>query len=82
MTTDGLWFCKMDVLEVNMSPMLARSSRSLVGGDASSGFAGLVEWIFDRMEKRRQRRQLAGLDDHLLKDIGISRADVWRELHR
>lgn len=32
-------------------------------------------WI----ERHRQRRALAGLDDHLLKDIGIGRADAWQE---
>lgn len=31
------------------------------------------------LERHRQRRVLAGLDDHLLKDIGISRADAWQE---
>ncbi|MCP5419061.1 MAG: DUF1127 domain-containing protein [Gammaproteobacteria bacterium] len=30
-------------------------------------------------ERSRQRRALQGLDDYLLKDIGISRADVYRE---
>jgi uncharacterized protein YjiS (DUF1127 family) len=32
-------------------------------------------WI----ERRRQRRALAGLDDHVLRDIGITRVDVARE---
>ncbi|MCF7202239.1 DUF1127 domain-containing protein [Pseudomonas oligotrophica] len=30
----------------------------------------------------RQRRQLAALDLHALKDIGLSRADVEREISR
>ncbi len=30
-------------------------------------------------ERRRQRRQLRRLGDHILKDIGLSRADVERE---
>lgn len=30
-------------------------------------------------ERSRQRRQLLELDDRLLKDIGVSRADVERE---
>lgn len=65
-----------------MSSILSRSSRSLFGSGAPGGFARLIELVFDYLEKQRQRRQLAGLDDHLLKDIGVNRADVWRELHR
>lgn len=38
-------------------------------------FDGLLSW----QDRTRQRHQLAGLDDHLLKDIGLSRADVARE---
>ena len=30
-------------------------------------------------ERRRQRRSLANLDDHLLRDVGITRQDVKRE---
>ena len=31
------------------------------------------------MERRRQRRALLELSDHLLKDIGIGRGDAYRE---
>jgi uncharacterized protein YjiS (DUF1127 family) len=37
--------------------------------------ATLERWV----ERRRQRRQLLELNDALLKDIGLSRADVVRE---
>ena len=30
-------------------------------------------------ERARQRRRLRELDDRLLQDIGMSRADAWRE---
>ena len=33
-------------------------------------------------ERSRQRRQLLELDDRLLKDIGVSRADVEREAYK
>jgi len=32
------------------------------------------------LERRAERRSLQGLDDHMLKDIGISRCDVEREI--
>lgn len=31
------------------------------------------------LERSRSRRALAAFDDHQLRDIGISRADAWRE---
>jgi uncharacterized protein YjiS (DUF1127 family) len=37
--------------------------------------AQLDEWV----DRRRQRRALMGLNDDLLKDIGVSRADAFRE---
>ncbi len=36
-----------------------------------------VLWVWH--ERTRQRRALARLDDHLLRDIGLSRAAVVRE---
>ena len=32
----------------------------------------MMEWL----ERSRQRRHLSALDDHMLKDIGLTRADV------
>lgn len=37
--------------------------------------AQLDAWV----DRRRQRRALLGLNDDLLKDIGVSRADAFRE---
>jgi uncharacterized protein YjiS (DUF1127 family) len=33
-------------------------------------------------ERARQRRHLAGLDDHMLRDIGLTRADVAAETRK
>lgn len=41
-----------------------------------------ADWTIDALERRRQRRQLAGLDDRTLLDIGVSRADVEGELDK
>jgi uncharacterized protein YjiS (DUF1127 family) len=36
----------------------------------------LIEAPITWLERMRERRQLAGLSDDMLKDIGVSRADV------
>lgn len=44
-----------------------------------TSLSGLVATLERWTERRRQRRALLGLDDKLLKDIGLSPADAWRE---
>ena len=39
------------------------------------GLDQLLEW----QDRARQRHQLAALEGHILKDLGLSRADVARE---
>jgi len=46
-----------------------------IGRGAALALTALLSW----QERARQRRALEGLDDRLLKDIGLSRADVFRE---
>jgi uncharacterized protein YjiS (DUF1127 family) len=47
---------------------------------------GLVSRVVDLMltwsDRMRQRRHLAELDDRLLQDIGVSRADIETEISR
>lgn len=38
-----------------------------------------MDALFDVMERNRQRRALRALPDYLLKDAGLSRADIERE---
>ncbi len=42
---------------------------------AARGLDQLLEW----QDRARQRNQLAALEGHILKDLGLSRADVVRE---
>lgn len=42
----------------------------------------LVRRILRWNELARQRRQLAGLGEAALKDLGLSRADVYQEIER
>ena len=41
--------------------------------------SALVSTLLTWQERAEQRRHLAELDSRLLKDMGLSRADVWRE---
>jgi len=53
---------------------------------ARAPMAEMLEAVLDRLsvwsERSRQRRRLADLDDRLLRDIGLSRAEVELECHR
>jgi uncharacterized protein YjiS (DUF1127 family) len=60
---------------------IARSGypRSLGLGRVAAGFIRIVMMALELSDTARQRRRLLELDDHLLKDIGLSRADVELE---
>jgi uncharacterized protein YjiS (DUF1127 family) len=47
-------------------------TRRRVPSNLSKSFDVLLLWL----QRRRERRQLAGLSDHMLKDIGVTRADI------
>jgi uncharacterized protein YjiS (DUF1127 family) len=40
--------------------------------------ATLRQWA----QRRRERAELARLDDRMLRDSGVTRADVWREINK
>ena len=42
----------------------------------------VVDLMLSWVERARQRRHLAELDDRLLRDIGVSRAEVEAEISR
>ena len=51
-------------------------------GRLSAGLSRVVSRLLDWHGLARQRRALAALDDHMLKDIGLSRADARQEADR
>jgi uncharacterized protein YjiS (DUF1127 family) len=59
---------------------LARAGYRLVIGVA--GIAGAVVALVRRWrDRRRASHELLSLDDRLLKDIGITRGDIWAAVH-
>ncbi len=60
---------------------MRRRLTSLGFGAASylPGAPGILARLLDAWERNTQRRQLAELDDRLLRDIGISRDDARLE---
>lgn len=62
-----------------MNRTVACTARIDVGSRRSFGLVALVEIVLAWQERARQRRQLALMDDRLLRDIGISRAEIARE---
>ena len=51
-------------------------------GRRPSGVAALFERLLTHMEVAAERRCLASLDQHILEDLGISRADALAESGR
>ncbi len=51
---------------------------SLLGGLATRVCNTLLSW----QDRADQRASLASLDDHMLEDIGLTRADVYREYRK
>jgi uncharacterized protein YjiS (DUF1127 family) len=48
----------------------------LIGSNLVPALDRVIEAPIAWLERMRERRQLAGLSDDMLKDIGVSRADV------
>ncbi len=54
-----------------------------IGRKTNAGvLARVVDLLLGWSERGRQRRHLARLDDRLLRDIGVSRAEVEAEISR
>ena len=51
-------------------------------GRRSNTVVDILARLAQMLQVRRERRQLAALDDTILKDLGLSRGDVERETQR
>jgi uncharacterized protein YjiS (DUF1127 family) len=68
----------VDARAVNVRALNANTARQL-GRSLLSTLLRLSETVWTWRARVRSRHDLARFSDHLLKDIGISRADVYRE---
>lgn len=64
---------------MNASLRLSSSTSARPAGRAPQPWTGLVATLERWVERRRQRRALLELNEHMLKDIGVSAADAWQE---
>ncbi len=62
-----------------MSTLTAHAAASSADAPAPVGFFGRIA---KALTVRRERRALMALDDRMLADVGLSRADAYREAHR
>jgi uncharacterized protein YjiS (DUF1127 family) len=62
------------------SPRLAYPTATRRATKAAQGrVLGIVSLLDAWIERYRQRRALLELNDHMLRDIGVSPADAWQE---
>ena len=69
----------MTTMEVRSAACPAAARPAASRPSLSARLRGLVELFFVWQERWEQRERLSGLDEHMLHDIGISRADAVRE---
>lgn len=65
-----------------LTPSMARQLRRGRPADRRGLAMRFVNVLETWLERRRQRRTLLELNDHLLKDIGVTRLEAQREGHK
>jgi len=64
---------------IDFSPRtLAAALKHLAVSGLKRGIGSVVAW----QTRAAERQQLVGLDDRMLQDLGVTRADVWREARK
>jgi len=60
-------------------PLGGLSIATGIGSEIRARLGRLIERLLFWAERAAQRRQLAQLEDRMLKDVGLNRADAFRE---
>lgn len=60
-------------------PGSARAPRANLAARLAAALGAAFEALLLWQERSRERRQLREMSDHLLKDLGLSRADIEKE---
>lgn len=66
----------IDMTTLTASQMLASGRRRTAGVDRFMDLRALVARMAANARAKHARRELRGLSDHLLRDMGLSRADI------
>ena len=66
--------CNVSIEEkIDQVPVMTRFSKLLIN---------VFETLQRRLDRQRSRQQLAKLDDRMLQDVGLNRADVEKEMDK
>jgi uncharacterized protein YjiS (DUF1127 family) len=76
----------MSTSSYNVQAVVVTPETSLYGRELTQMLkrvaAHIFTTVFEWHERARQRRRLSEIDDRMLEDIGLSRADVSREVEK
>jgi len=62
--------------------ILPYRAATVIGDAFLAGFGGACGLVLTWLDRYRERRMLEGLSDYMLKDIGVSRADIDQEVRK
>jgi uncharacterized protein YjiS (DUF1127 family) len=80
MSIDNPHLQYIDRAHQDRADALARAGYRLVTGVASIA-GGVLALLRHWRERRQATHELLSLDDRLLKDIGLTRGDIWAAVH-
>lgn len=80
MSIDNPYSQYIDRAHQDRADALARAGHRLVVGVAGLA-GGIVAVLRQWRERRRATHELLSLDDRMLKDIGLTRGDIWAAVH-